>query len=161
MNYNNDEALRNLVKDYDDKCKEYFSITYVGIAGSAGSILSSAGIGIVAGPIWGAVIGAFSNDFGIMTADDECLRIYVLRNNCLKLCAENVEDVIVLYYDTFIKLKIKKFLIWNDIKIHFMFECESKPRKIKIVVADVKKQREHVKKLIDFLKEFKKNQLDF
>jgi len=160
MNYNNEETLRDLVKDYDGKRREYFSIAFVCIEGGAEALLPGVAIGLVAGPAVAGIMGAYSNDLGVMTADEECLRIYALKKNCSKLCAENVENVIALYYDTFTKLEIKKFLIWNTIKIQFMFDVESKPRKIKIVVVDVKKQKENVKKLIDFLKEYKNSQLN-
>jgi len=164
MNNNNDDALRDLVKDYDDKCKDYFSITFMCIEGGAEALLLGAAVGLVAGPAVAGIAGAISNDLGVMTADEECLRIYALKKNCSKLCAENVESVIALYYDTFTKLEIKKFLIWNTIKIHFMFEHESKPRKIKIVLSDkamkIKGQKENVKKLIDILKKYKNSQLN-
>ncbi|GBU21721.1 hypothetical protein R80B4_01621 [Fibrobacteres bacterium R8-0-B4] len=131
------------------------------IEGGRKSILLSAGVGIIFGCTVGAVVGALSNELGVMTANEICLRIYVLKKNSLNLCSENIEDVIVLYYDTFTKLEIKKFFIWNSIKIQFMFEHENKPRKIKIVVSDKtivqKEQKENVRKLIDFLKKLKQN----
>jgi hypothetical protein len=158
MKYDNDGSLRELVAAYDDDYGKYFSITCVCIEGGVESIsLSAYG---VAGYVLSGLRGARANDFGVMTANEDCLRIYVLKKNAFKVCAENMEDVVVLYYDTFTKIEIKKFFLWTSIKIHFMFEHENKPRKIKIVVTDKtlvqRGQKENVKRLTEFLKEFKR-----
>lgn len=161
---NNDESLRELVKAYDN-IEKFFSITYVCIEGGASDILAAASIGTTAGYFLGGAVGAgisgamgaLLNDFGVMAANEECLYIYVLKKLAFKINVENVKGIIVLPYNTIIKLKIGKFLIWNNLKINFMYE--NKKHRLKIMVSSktvgIKEQKQNVKKLIDFLKQLK------
>lgn len=129
----NDEALIEFIKVYDAK-DDYVSITYVCIRGFS----------------W--------NNFGVMTATNECLSIYLLNPLATKISPKNAAGVILaIPYSSIKELKIKKFFLWNNFKIQYIEN--DRIQKIKLMISSrtvgIKKQKENVKALIELLRNVK------
>lgn len=155
----NDELLKQRVLEYDGATSDYKSILYVCIKGGVSDILAASGVGAVVGSILGNVVGggvagglgALSNDFGIMTAMDDCLNIYVVNKFSFDI---KIKTKIVLPFSNINKIKVTKFLIWNTAKVYFTYNNSN--YKIKIMISNsvlgIKLQKENLIKFLDFVR---------
>ena len=155
-----DQTLKNAVKKYDNTT-EYEAILYVSLEGGVGDIITAAGVGMVLGHALvktvgvgvGGALGGMSNDWAIMTVNDENLYFYVLDKFKTTL---KIVNKIVLPCEKVVKLKIGKFLIWNSLKIYFVDTSNRKKKKIKVSISDkvmgIKEQKENVRILLDYIK---------
>jgi len=133
-----EELMRQQAAEFDSLDEtgfsntDYFSITYICIEG--GSDLS--------------------NEFGILTANEEFLCFYMYKF----MSSRKIGYSFVFPYSAIYKLKIRKFFIWNSLKI-FYRDDNGKKRKLKLVIASkvlgqgMLGQKENVAKLLEFLKQ--------
>ncbi len=162
---NTDKTLIDLVNVMDKEI-EYFSITYVCISGGTRDLLVATNVGMIIGGSMGmgmsGALGALSNDFGVMIANEEELRIHVMNKFAVSIEEKNVVGTITIPYNILTKLKIKRFLIWYTVKL-YVYDGR-RTAKLKLVISSktvgIKRQKENVNELIKFLKKFKNNKID-
>ena len=148
--------MKESVEAYDPLNIDYRAILYVCLEGgfenqSAIEMAKKVPFGGALGMASAGAAGALSNEFAIMTVNDDYLCFYILNKFSMNFY---IEDKIVLPYETITKLKVKRFLInWSNFKVHFAIDGQN--RKIKIVIAHrsfgLKNQRENIKVFLDHL----------
>lgn len=164
--------LKEAIRKYDSNNKDYKAILYVCLEGGAGEIagkveevkdvaivkkaIKTIGMGVGQGAFIGAVDGSFSNDFSIMTVNNDYLCFYTLSNLSFKIDnIDNITNKIILPYDIIVDWKVGKTLMWNNIKIYYTIN--NKKHKLKIVISEnvmgLKGQKENIKMLLDILKQ--------
>jgi len=133
----NDNKIREIVAENGNDGR-HFSITYACLEGTGLEVF---------------VFGALSNDFGIVTAHQDGLIVYLFP----KLSTKSIKHKFAVMYNSITKLKIGKFLMWNNIEICFVHE--NKVHKIKLKISNlavgIKGQKEEAQKLVAFLKQLK------
>ena len=148
----NDKTLKQAIEEFheehhdSDICEEYHdkyykAILYVCLEEVSGDLIS------------------LSNDFAIMVVNNDCLSFYVLDQLGFKL---NILYELILPYKSISKLKFRKFLIWNNLKIRFINNMNEKYNdeeyELKVKFSDkvfgIKKQKENIGILLNSLKPF-------
>ena len=127
----NDKKMVELVNEYNGSPTEFECILYACILGGLKGInpllLGSAVLigGAVGGGIAGAA-GGMSNDFAILTFSNATISLYVFNKFGIKIIAR-----VDIQINQVCKMKKKKFLIWNTVKLFL-----NSKDKIKLTFSD-------------------------
>jgi len=151
----NDEALRAVVSKYDARNKDYNAIVYVCLEAGAGDTMAASATAFalsgLAGAAVGGALGGLANDWSIMTVSDDGLWFYILDK--FKM-SPVVTRQLSVPYNAITKMRIRKFLIWTSIKIHFA--NGHKRHKLKVLASSkcvgIKRQKENLNILLDCLR---------
>jgi hypothetical protein len=163
------KGLREIVETHDNSNKNYKAILYVGLEGSSRTIAkvtedttATTNLGLatgisIGGSLGGGIAGALRAlsrlAFAIMTVNDEHFCFYIL--NKFSFTLDNIEHKTILPYEAINKLKIGKFFIWTNLKIHFTSRDKKYKLNVKISSKVVKlgSQEENIRILLDHLRE--------
>ena len=146
----NDEKMIEVVSEYGGTVTNFDCILYACVEGGLKNVNPMLfGSAILIGGGIAGVAGALSNDFVILTLENNTISLYVL--NAL---ATKINDKVGIPLQQVLKIKKGKFLVWNTVKIYFREKSKVKFT-ISNKVMGIKKQKANVDTFLHLLDNFK------